>query len=273
MSVFSDVEKFYRRYTGEKEIIGFSSLHRPIFAVKAGKGRTVGIVQGGMHGREWVTAYLVMAQAKLGVDVGGVWYVPLVNPDGALLSECGLDAVTDGDRKRFLLAANGQKDFSLWKANGEGVDLNVNFDADWGTGLYNLRFPSSANYIGESPFSAAESRALRDLTLRELPSFTVSYHTQGEEIYWRFYQPYFRLVRDKRRAAFLSAQTGYPLKETPGSAGGYKDWCVRHLHCSAFTIEVGKGEHPLNKTHLHSIMSDNIDSVKALNRAIFSGEI
>lgn len=267
------MEDFYRRYVGEKRIIGLSALRRPIFAVKAGKGRTLGIVQGGIHAREWITAYLVAAQAKAGVDVGAVWYVPLVNPDGALLSSCGIDTVSERARRKFLLAANGQSDFSLWKANAEGVDLNVNFPALWGTGLYNIRFPAAANYIGDYPFSESETRALRDLTLRERPEFTISYHTQGEEIYWHFHQPHFRWLRDKRRAAFLSSLTGYPLKETYGSAGGYKDWCIRRLRCSAFTVEVGKGEHPLNKTHLRSIMSDNIESVNALTRAIFYGEI
>lgn len=269
MSVFSDVEKFYRRYAGEKRIIGFSLLRRPIFAVKAGKGRTFGIVQAGIHAREWITAYLVMEQVKLGVDVGSVWFVPLVNPDGALLATCGLDSVPDGWRKKFLLAANGQNDFSQWKANADAVDLNVNFDALWGAGLYNIRFPASANYIGTRPFSESETRALRDLTLRERPEFSLSYHTQGEEIYWHFHQPHNRCIRDKRRAIFLSQLTGYSLREAYGSVGGYKDWCIQAIRCSAFTIEAGKGTHPLNKGCLHSIMCDNIDSVRELNRAIF----
>lgn len=45
------------------------------------------------------------------------------------------------------------------------------------------------------------------------------------------------------------------MKNTPDSAGGYKDWCVEKLKLPAFTVEVGKDEwkHPLDERVLPSI--------------------
>ncbi len=256
------MEKFYAGYGGCKKIIGKSLLGRPIFAFFCGHGYPVGIVQAGIHAREWITAYLVMEQIRLGLCRGGVWFVPLSNPDGALLSSCGIESVPGEWRRRLLISANGDGDFSLWKANAGAVDLNVNFDARWGEGLYNVKFPSSANYIGSAPFSEPESRALRDFTLRVCPQYTVSYHTMGGEIYWRFYQPFLRCLRDKRLACLLSSLTGYPLKEAPGSVGGYKDWCIENRKIPAFTVEVGEGEHPLGFGALDGILQHNLCSVR-----------
>ncbi len=262
MSVFSDVEKFYNGYKGCKKIIGYSILGRPIFAVKVGHGCPVGIVQGAIHAREWVTAYLILEQIRLGVCQGSVWFIPLANPDGAMISVRGLDSVKGEWQRKLLINANGEGDFSLWKANASAVDLNVNFDARWGTGLYNVKFPASANYIGVKPFSEPETRALRDFTLQICPQYTISYHTMGEEIYWQFHQPFLRCLRDKRLACILCELTGYPLKTAEGSVGGYKDWCIEKLKIPAFTIEVGQGKHPLGIQDLNGILRHNLSTVR-----------
>ncbi|MBR7099796.1 MAG: hypothetical protein IKC91_01410 [Clostridia bacterium] len=263
MSVFSDIEKFYKAYKGNKKIIGKSILGRPIYAMQSGKGCPLGIVQGAIHAREWITSYLILEQIRLGVDCGSAWFIPLANPDGALLSTCGIQTVKGEWRRRLLLNANDcSDDFSLWKANANAVDLNVNFDACWGTGTCNVKFPASANYVGVAPFSEPESRALRDFTLEVCPQYTISYHTMGEEIYWQFCQPFFRCMRDKKYACTLSHLTGYPLKSAEGSVGGYKDWCIQTLKIPAFTIEVGNGTHPLGKKDLEDILNKNVCTVR-----------
>ena len=84
------------------------------------------------------------------------------------------------------MSGNKGKDFSLWKANARGVDLKVNFDAKWGPGKQNVRYPASANYIGSMPFSEPETRALAEFTKEVKPDATISYHTKGGEIYYGF---------------------------------------------------------------------------------------
>lgn len=260
MDIYSQVEGFYRSYEGEKEIIGKSYLGRNIYAFFSGGGRVKGICQYAIHAREWRTALLGLEHIRYGVDGGGVWFIPLLNPDGALLCQRGISSVKDGQIKNRLLKINGSGDFSAWKANASCVDLNVNFSARWGTGKSNVFAEAAANYVGKSPFSEAESAALRDFTLRVQPNFTISYHSSGGEVYWYFNQPVSAGIRDKKIASALSKSCGYPLKYTFGSAGGYKDWCIEKLKIPAFTVEIEDGD-------IKKAISNNLLSVNAVIRA------
>lgn len=269
MTIYKYVTDFYRGRKEEKRNIGKTSFGRTIYAMKSGNGSPVGIAIYAIHGREYITASLALAQFLRGVQRGSCWFLPLVNPDGALLSEVGVSSAPE-EMKDRLLQWNGGENFSLWKANGRGVDLNVNFPARWGTGRKNVRTAGSENYVGESPCSEIETRALCRFTEEVRPDYTVSYHAKGEEIYWRFYQPPQFEKRDLHLAETLSACTGYPLKETEGSVGGYKDWCIERLKIPAFTIEVGREEfsHPLGEDALEDIMMKNIDAIYALSGQI-----
>ena len=147
----------------------------------------------------------------------------------------------------------------MYKANAKGVDLNVNFDAGWGKGEFNKREIADENYIGKYPFSASETRALRDFTLSVNPDLTLSYHAKGEEIYWYFNQADKEKLRDYALAKIIAKSTGYKLKFTPNSYGGYKDWCISKLKIPSFTIEVGLDSltHPIGEENLQEIFSKN----------------
>ncbi len=259
---------FYESAVGEKRIIGKSTFNRELFALKIGEGHPVGIAQYAMHGREWLTAELALYHYRRGVTRGSVWLLPLANPDGALLSQVGLRSAPKSERQALLSYNGGNGDFSLWKANGRGVDLNVNFPARWGKGIKNTHSAGSENYIGKTPFSEAETLALKKFTEKIKPDYTISYHTKGEEIYWYFYQPLYHCPRDKGLALTLSRSTGYPLGEAKGSAGGYKDWCIQRFRIPAFTVEVGKDtlSHPLGEEALADIIEKNGESLCDLSK-------
>ena len=259
MDIYQETKAFYKSAKGEKRIIGKSYFGRDIFALKVGDGKPVGIAQYAIHGREYITAKLAFAHYKRGVHKGSFWLIPLVNPDGALLSQKGLSSVRNKAHRARLIAWNNGEDFSLWKANGRGVDLNVNFPARWGEGAKNTKKEGAENYIGSSPFSEKETRALRDFTREIAPQYTISFHTKGEEIYWYFYQSSRTCPRDRRLAEVLSASTGYPLAEQGKSCGGYKDWCIQSIGIPSFTIETGKDSflHPLGEKALLDILSKN----------------
>ncbi len=265
MGIFEEISAFFESYRGEKVIYGYSEEGRPLYAVRAGHGDALGISQYSIHAREWVTALLGLEHIRRGVPKGSVWFLLCTNPDGVLLATEGISSVAKA-RRAFLRKINVCGDFSLWKANARGVDLNVNFPARWGTGEKNVSAPAPGNYVGISPLCAAESRALADFTLKVRPRFTVSWHTKGEEIYWRFHQPVFRALRDKKLALMLQKTTGYPLGAAAGSAGGYKDWCIEALKIPAFTVEAGRNDipHPLGRDALAEIIRKNIDAVARL---------
>lgn len=240
MGVYKDVTEFYERYDGVKLVYGKSERGLNLYALKAGKGDAArAIVQAGIHAREYVNAYVLMKMILKYRDFKhAVWFLLLTNPDGADICE------------------NGKP---LYKANARGVDLNVNFDAGWGTGKYNVRTQGDENYIGEFPFSEKESAAIGAFTLRVKPSVTVSYHTKGEEIYFDFGQTGERYRKDKEIAKAVSEVTGYKIVENLPSAGGYKDWCVEKLGIPSLTIETGKDEltHPVGKEYADEIYAKN----------------
>ena len=272
VDIYQKVTKFYQSFEGQKRVIGKSLLGRNLYAVKVGEGAPVGLAQYALHGREYITAMLALRHVQIGVKEGSLWLLPLCNPDGALLSQVGLESVFPASRRRRLTVLNGgREDFSLWKANARGVDLNVNFDAEWGKGAKNRRFAGSENYIGSAPFSEPETQALKRFTLKIKPDYTVSYHTKGEEIYWYFYQSISTCLRDKRLAMALSSSTGYPLAYAKDSVGGYKDWCISALGIPSFTIEAGPDSfsHPLGQDALLDIIKKNEYALYQLSGEIF----
>lgn len=221
--IYNEVKKFYYAYGGKKCVIGYSFLGREIFALHVGNpfGRQY-IAAYAVHGREWITSRLALKHVKTGTSAGG-WIIPLVNPDGAVIS---------------------QTECPMWKANARGVDLNVNFPAGWGHGRLNTRTRGSENCIGDSPLSESESAALAGFTLKIKPYVTFSFHTKGGEIYYEF-----EGSGDERGARVLSEATGYPYKKIYGSCGGYKDWCISALGIPSFTLECGSDSlsHPIKR--------------------------
>ncbi len=271
MDIYQQLSRFYHTTNLSKRIVGKSVLGRNIYAFKVGTGSPVGIAQYAVHGREYITAKLALRHLEVGVK-GTLWVLPLTNPDGALLSQIGINSVKNSVWKQKLLAINGSDNFSLWKANARGVDLNVNFDAEWGKGKQNVYQPSRESYVGKKPFSEPETRALKKFTLQITPDYTVSYHTKGEEIYWYFYQSMRTCPRDKRLAIVLSQATSYPLSYAKGSVGGYKDWCIQTLKIPSFTIEVGADTHahPLGENALLEIIEKNEYALYELSKKFYN---
>ncbi len=253
MNIIEKVYDFYSRYKGEKGIIGYTERGKEIPFIKVKKTDfPIIIIQYGIHAREHITCHLALPQIEDYIKRGKrgtVYFIPAVNIDGIEI------ALTKKP---------------LYKANANGVDLNVNFDALWGKGELNSLQKGDENFIGDFPFSESESRALRDFTLKIKPNATISYHAKGEEIYWQFHQDEERKKRDYRIAKKLALVTGYKLKATPKSSGGYKDWCIEKLKIPAYTIEVGKEEypHPVCHKHLFEIYLKNKDVVDTITRFV-----
>ena len=246
----TDDVKFLTRKGVKCGVVGKSAFGREIYYIRIdGANKKGAVVTAGIHAREDVSTLFVIKQIYAIMKKGSpcdLWFVPMVNPDGNVLALSGADEFPN---REYLLGLNGgSSDFRLWKANGRGVDLNVNFDAKWGEGAQNVRNPAPENYIGARPFSEPETAALAAFTTRVNPLFTISYHAKGREIYYDFGQTGNDMRRDRAIADYAASVTGYSLVHgTRGSAGGYKDWCVLKLGIPALTIELvsDKYSHPL----------------------------
>ena len=237
----TDDIRFLHRFGLTTGRIGVSAFGRDIFFVRLGQGEDTVLVTAGIHAREAVSALFAAKQLYRAANEKlpcSLVFVPMVNPDGNVLVSEGAQAF--GKQGDWLLSLNGgSPDFSLWKASATGVDLNVNFDADWGKGAQNVFAPAPANYIGPYPQSEPETRALCEFTEKLRPVLTISYHAKGREIYFEFGQTGEAYERDRRIADKACAYTGYTrIDGTRGSAGGYKDWCIRRFGIPALTVEL-----------------------------------
>jgi g-D-glutamyl-meso-diaminopimelate peptidase len=86
----------------------------------------------------------------------------------------------------------------------------------------------------------------------------MSYHTQGEVIFWRYLD--FEPENSYEIAQKLSQVSGYAVEETPAQSGyaGYKDWFILNYDLPGYTIEAGLGENPLPISQFDKIYSDNV---------------
>lgn len=237
--MYYDYRRLKSDFEGSGKTIAKSVYGRDLDIIEFGSGGI--LFQGGIHAREHITSALVSYMAKVNFEyriLKNACFFPLVNPDGVELSIYGLDRVPEEYRELCLTANGGSADFENWKANGRAVDLNLNFDADWGKGKGNIRHIAPSGYIGESPLSEPESRALVELTENKRYKMTFSFHSKGEELYYGYggadYNP---TLTEK-----VSEVLGYTAKTTIGSAGGFKDWCVLEKKIPAYTVEFGSDD-------------------------------
>lgn len=245
--------------------IGFSLLGRPITAIHIGSysGPQI-LIQGAIHAREYITSLLLIELVKFTASQrfsGGFYFVPLMNPDGVALVLEGSRTIGCEVLRNYLTEINSNsEDFSLWKANANAVDLNVNFNADWGQGRQNVFCPAPANFVGYYPESEREVRTLINFAENIKPSMTISYHSRGEVIYYGFTgQTPAELERDLVIASNIAEVTGYTIERSIGSVAGFKDWTTRYLKVPAVTIEVGSNEmqHPIGPEYLGQIFEKN----------------
>lgn len=245
---------------GELEYIGKTHLGYEIPLVHLGKGKSKVLIVSSIHAREHITYDLTkLLASKYNTSYGPIDYIPILNIDGVLLAKNGLDFIDDVSLKKSLISQNGSNpDFSLWKANIKGVDLNVNFDADWGEGEQNITYPYKENYIGESANSEPETKAIINLLAKNDYSLVICYHSKGEIIYWGYEYNF----RHYKQAKAIADELGYPLKRSINSCGGLKDFYALYYKGLGITIEIGndKFSHPYPIEELPNLYKQHSNS-------------
>lgn len=197
------------------------------------------------------------------------YIIPLINVDGASLVLNGLK--TKNKTTQFLKGFDNKTNFSLYKSNANGVDINTNFNALWGQGKSNVKVAGFSDFIGFEPNSEPETRALIDFTDKIKPELTISYHAKGEVIYYDFVglEKEFS-KKQKSIAKIISNHLNYRYKKAKNSTGGYKDYCLSKFKITSFTIEVGndKFSHPFPCGELGIIFNQNKNLPLILQRII-----
>ncbi|RKD22368.1 gamma-D-glutamyl-{L}-meso-diaminopimelate peptidase I Metallo peptidase. MEROPS family M14C [Caminicella sporogenes DSM 14501] len=276
-----DIEGLKARYPFiEVGVAGKSVLGKNLYYIRLGKGSNQVFYNASHHALEWITTPLLMKFTEnflksftdgkniRGYDLQQIWnkssiyIIPMVNPDGVDLVLNGLSP--DNPYYEQLLKWNdtGLPFSKVWSANIRGVDLNHNYDALWEeykkiAEKLGYDKPGPRRYPGEYPESEPESKAVADFTRKHNFKLTLSYHSQGQVIYWNFQNmapPVARTIGE-----MFSRASGYRLEETYGTASysGYKDWFIKEYRRPGYTIEVGKGTNPLPISQFPMIYNNN----------------
>ena len=280
--MIEDMETLRSQYSDVVTVasIGTTELGRDIPVIRIGdlNARYHVLLQGAIHGPEHLTAWLLMATADYWLDHGILGYgdvcyhiIPMTNPDGVIISQTGI--LNDAQHEIYLndkesgYTTRSQSSYAaLWKANGEGIDINRNFPAGWDS-IDDRNGPSSHLYQGSKPFCAAESVALRDYTLKYAFDATISYHATGSLIYYSYGDKEPVNSQSKSLARAVREISGYDLASSNGIDGaGYKDWVIDTLEIPSLTIEIGCEEAALAEREIYSIFVRNYRVLPAVAR-------
>lgn len=230
------------------QTVGKSILGNDIEVVKLGRGKKHVFYSASIHANEWITSVILMKfiedycnsfvkrSSIYGYSIKNlfnqvsIYLMPMINPDGVNL-------VTNSFNKNSTAYQNVKKianffpdiDFpNGWKANINGVDLNLQFPAMWEKAKeikYKQGFnkPAPRDFVGYGPLTKPESLSIYNFTISHNFDLSISFHTQGKEIYWKFLD--FIPTKSWFIGNRFSVASGYTLADTPfnSSFAGYKD--------------------------------------------------
>jgi carboxypeptidase T len=178
-----------------------------------------------------------------------IWIVFMVNPDGG----------------QFNLTGDP---YRPWRKNRQptpgstaiGTDLNRNYSYHWGCCRGSGRHPTNADYRGPRPFSAPETRAMRDFIHsriiggRQQIRVSITFHIPGRLVLWPYgytsveVPPDMTALDHRTYVALghaMAARNGYlPLQWGAGrrTSGSAIDWQYGTQRIFSFLIELGTSD-------------------------------
>lgn len=258
-----------------RQSIGSSVMGKALPEIRIGRGLKVVHANASFHANEWITTPVLIRflnEYLLALTNNGsirglamnplylattLSLVPMVNPDGVDLVINGRPS-QEPYRSNVLAINGGSEDFSGWKANIRGVDLNNQFPALWQQEAERgPRVPAPRDYAGTGPLTEPESQAMAELTRNNNFSRVLAFHTQGKVIFWGF-QGLEPLPESQILVDEFARVSGYRAVQYADSFAGYKDWFIQDWRRPGFTIEVGQGTNPLPLTQLEEIYQDSL---------------
>jgi g-D-glutamyl-meso-diaminopimelate peptidase len=290
--VYTDVDTTYeimeRQIAGlkarypflETGIAGKSVMGKNLYYIRLGRGSSEVFYNASHHANEAVNTPMLLKfieNYSIAYSTGGslsgynirdiynsasIYIVPMVNPDG-------VDLVAywpNYSNPAYVIAARLNKTGlplpSVWKANIRGVDLNLNYPAEWDKEhqieiSQGITAPAPRDYGGTAPLTEPESKAMVDFTKQHNFKLVIAYHTQGRVIYWQFENlaPAISLSIANQFAAV----SGYSVESGTDEAAyaGYKDWFILQYGRPGYTIETGVGANPIPMSQFPSIYRQN----------------
>lgn len=235
--------------------IGTSSEGLPIYAVKVSSdsknadSHPTLLVIGTHHAREHLSTETPLLILKRFVDKAKndanlntslkqktVYFIPLLNPDGAIYDLNGGSFQFWRKNTRIAVPSSGQR----------GVDLNRNYDASFG-GPGASNNPGSDVYHGPSAFSEPETTLLRNfIQSKSKINFILTFHSFSELILYPWggkveSVPQADLKVFQKIASVIQSHTGYSPMQASAlyvATGDLCDWSYGKHSILCITIEL-----------------------------------
>lgn len=242
--------------------IASTTFGRPIRTLEFGTGPRKFLLSASHHANEWITSLVLLKYAEdfcaeasddpTMLEQVSICMVPMVNPDGVDLVTGAIvpDSIPYEAARRLAESYPNIPFPNGWKADLQGVDLNLQYPAGW-LMAREIKFsqgftrPGPRDYVGRAPLTQVETQAMEELTDAFDPHVVIAFHSQGQVIYWQFRD--FVIPGARELGEAMSRASGYTLSETPynSSFAGYKDWFIQEFRRPGYTVEVGNGVNPL----------------------------
>lgn len=271
------------------------------------------IIQYSMHAREYIETLLglkqlenILANYETGTYENQTYstifskirihIIPMMNPDGVMISQEGIDAINDATLKENLMSVyqsdlklgKGSQDINeywvTWKANARSVDLNRNFATDGWTTSMGTQQPSCSRYPGTGPNSEPEVKALIALNDSMHTVCEIAYHCHGRLVYWDYgmesvdeelYKTDDKLAQLITSLTAVDGHDGYEQISTVKDGqnpGGCSDYFMQVEKIPAITIETGRkfkddgsyNEAPLSIDEFALMWDENIHVLPAI---------
>lgn len=263
---------------------GESVLGKRLPYIKLGNGSNTVFYSASIHANEWINSVVFMKfvedfceayvnnQNLRGYNVreifenSTIYLAPMLNPDGIDL----VTGVISQSLPAYRDAVEISRDYpsipfpSGWKANIRGVDLNLQFPAEWEEArrvkfAQGFTSPAPRDFVGFGPLTEPEALSAYNFTLENDFRLILTYHTQGEVIFWRYlnYEP----EEAERIGQQFANVSGYQLinEVETNSYAGYRDWFISTYRRPGYTVETGSGVNPLPISQFNKIYEDNIE--------------
>lgn len=185
------------------------------------------------------------------VDRREIWIVFSMNPDGAAYD------IKDGR-------------FHFWRKNRQptpgstriGTDLNRNYDYRWGGGGKTSTNPAAITYRGPGPFSAPETRAMRDFLAsrvvdgRQQVRTHITFHEYGRLVMWPYGYTLKNVPADMTDADHdalvtigraMAASNGYRAMQASDlyiTSGTTRDFAYGKYRIFSYTFELSSKDYP-----------------------------
>ncbi len=282
--LMEDLTKLKARYSFLSwRYYGRSVMGKQLPYVRLGNGQKQVFYSASIHANEWINSVVMMKfiedfciayenngelfgySARQIYENASIFIVPMANPDGVDLV---LGDISENSMYYLKASeiASSYPDIPFpdgWKANINGVDLNLQFPANWLLAKENkyaqgFTSPAPRDFVGFGPLTEPEALALYDFTLMHNFRVILAYHTQGEVIFWRYLD--YEVAGAEDLGKEFARISGYLLDNTveTGSYAGYRDWFISTYNRPGYTIETGKGVNPLPITQFEKIYDENL---------------